>query len=130
MDPADGAALIFTSTHRPATLSTLKEYTLHQLFNSSEDSSASSLRTFPFLHRANVVDRDALLVPAGWDSWGKIKVLRDSFDAQATSNAWQALLDQKLGQAPPDEEDVQAASSLLAQWSTTVGEASDPVSCF
>jgi len=27
-------------------------------------------------------------VPPNWDSWGKIRVLRDGFDVEATSNGW------------------------------------------
>lgn len=109
---------------------------LHQLFNSFDDaasSASSALRTFPFLHRANVVDRDALLVPAGWDSWGKIKVLRDSFDAHSTSLAWSHLISQSLGQDDGDgDEDggASAASTLLGQWGSVVGETSDQVSMF
>lgn len=30
-----------------------------------------------------------MLVPAGWDSWGKIAVLREGFDAKAWGEAWE-----------------------------------------
>jgi dynein light intermediate chain 1 len=29
-----------------------------------------------------VLDREAVVVPTGWDSWGKIKVLREGFEPQ------------------------------------------------
>ena len=32
------------------------------------------------------------MVPAGWDSWGKIKVLRDRFDPSRVGKAWQVSL--------------------------------------
>ena len=36
----------------------------------------------------NVIDRDKVLVPPNWDSWGKIGVLREGFDIEGTSNGW------------------------------------------
>jgi dynein light intermediate chain 1 len=35
-----------------------------------------------------VLDRDALRIPAGWDSWGKISVLREGFDPARVGRAW------------------------------------------
>ncbi|GAA5954069.1 hypothetical protein JCM21900_005397 [Sporobolomyces salmonicolor] len=49
-------------------------------------------RAFPFLHRPNVVDRDQLLVPTGWDSWGKIRVLKERFGCEAAGEGWEADL--------------------------------------
>lgn len=43
---------------------------------------------------ANVIDRDKILVLPNWDSWGKIRVLRDGFDVEAVSNTWALDLDQ------------------------------------
>ena len=36
----------------------------------------------------NVIDRDKILVPPSWDSWGKIRVLREGFDVEGTSSGW------------------------------------------
>lgn len=36
----------------------------------------------------NVIDRDKVLVPPNWDSWGKIRVLRDGFDVEAINRGW------------------------------------------
>ena len=48
------------------------------------DSTAAPVRNpFPFVHKPNTLDRDRIVVPAGWVSWGKIAVLRDGFDAKA-----------------------------------------------
>lgn len=33
-----------------------------------------------------------MLVPVGWDSWGKITVLRDGFDPARINRAWEASL--------------------------------------
>jgi dynein light intermediate chain 1 len=39
-----------------------------------------------------VLDRDAVLVPAGWDSWGKINVLREGYDAARVGKSWETSL--------------------------------------
>ncbi|KAJ2830306.1 hypothetical protein FBU31_002514 [Coemansia sp. 'formosensis'] len=43
---------------------------------------------YPFRVRANVVDRDVVFVPAGWDSVTKINYLREPFDVYAIQDAW------------------------------------------
>ena len=48
---------------------------------------------FPFQHKPNALDRDKIVIPAGWDSWGKIAVLRDGFDAKLWGEAWENDLD-------------------------------------
>ncbi|KAG8697032.1 hypothetical protein FRC08_006777 [Ceratobasidium sp. 394] len=49
---------------------------------------------FPFNTRPNTLDRDRIVVPAGWDSWGKIGVLREGFDAQQWGEAWDKDLEE------------------------------------
>jgi dynein light intermediate chain 1 len=44
-----------------------------------------------------------VLVPAGWDSWGKLAVLRDGFDARAWGAAWDADVAAAAAAAEPDE---------------------------
>jgi len=92
----DGAGL-FYSTPQPTTLNVLRQYALHALFvppapapDGTLDGAAAPARNpFPFLHKPNTLDRDRIIVPAGWDSWGKIAVLRDGFDAKAWGEAWE-----------------------------------------
>lgn len=36
----------------------------------------------------NVIDRDKVLIPPSWDSWGKIRVLREGFDVEGISHGW------------------------------------------
>lgn len=36
----------------------------------------------------NVIDRDRVLIPPLWDSWGKIRVLREGFDVEGISSGW------------------------------------------
>ena len=73
----DGASLIYTSTSVPNSLPTL----IH-----------SSLGIYSLLKRQslkhNVIDRDKVLVPPNWDSWGKIRVLREGFDVEGVSSGW------------------------------------------
>jgi dynein light intermediate chain 1 len=104
-----GGALFFTSQKKPQSLLRLRSYVLHRLFGQLVSSSSTlqgatssttatttgtvttNARLFPFPYKANVVDRDEVLIPMGWDSWGKIKILRDGFDPSVVGNGW--LLD-------------------------------------
>ena len=72
-----GSSLIYTSASVPNSLPTL----IH-----------SSLNIHSLLKKAclkhNVIDRDKILIPPNWDSWGKIRVLRDGFDVEGVSSGW------------------------------------------
>ncbi|RUS14848.1 hypothetical protein BC937DRAFT_93239 [Endogone sp. FLAS-F59071] len=76
-----GASLFYTSTHHPHTFHYLREYMLHRLLS-------TQTKVYHFPSRAQVVERDTVLVPAGWDSWGKIRVLREGFDCEGVSEGW------------------------------------------
>lgn len=113
----DGAAVFYTAQTLPSSYAKLRQYILHRLFASPASTApataapahaasptsssrpaapapiATSARaSFPFPHRANVVDRDQVLVPAGWDSWGKIKIMRERFDCEQVGESWEADL--------------------------------------
>ena len=45
------------------------------------------------MHKPNTLDRDQIVVPAGWDSWGKISIMRDGFDAKMWGEAWERDLE-------------------------------------
>lgn len=75
-----GAGLFYASSQRPQSMEVVRSYILHRLFSSSA--------AFPFAYRASTTDRDTLLVPAGWDSWGKIRAIRDPFDCHAMGRGW------------------------------------------
>ncbi|KAJ3530777.1 hypothetical protein NM208_g9174 [Fusarium decemcellulare] len=72
-----GASLIYTSQNTPSQLPSLVHSTL---------GITSLLKRHPLKH--NVIDRDKIVVPPNWDSWGKIRVLGGSFDAEVVSNSW------------------------------------------
>ncbi|GAA5846830.1 hypothetical protein JCM9279_004457 [Rhodotorula babjevae] len=118
-----GAAVFYAAQMLPTSYAKLRQYILHRLFSSSPSSTSlappssssaqpaspssaltstrstsaapSTAASFPFPHRANVVDREAVLVPAGWDSWGKIRILRERFDCEAVGRGWEADLERK-----------------------------------
>lgn len=46
----------------------------------------SLLKKQPLKH--NVIERDRVLIPPNWDSWGKIRVLREGFDVEGVSASW------------------------------------------
>ncbi|KAG5639671.1 hypothetical protein H0H81_005854 [Sphagnurus paluster] len=91
-----GASLFYTTTV-PSTLQVLRQYALHALFMPPAPSpvvpgaepQAPIRNIFPFQHKPNTLDRDRIVVPAGWDSWGKISVMRDGFDAKMWGEAWE-----------------------------------------
>lgn len=103
----DGAALFYT-TPLPANLQVLRQYALHMLFMPPAPSPAMASGSevqpptrnlFPFTQKPNTLDRDRIVVPAGWDSWGKIGVLRDGFDPKMWGDAWERDLEAEEGQS-------------------------------
>ena len=102
----DGAALFYT-TPLPVNLQVLRQYALHLLFMPPAPSPAMAAagetqapvrNLFPFTQKPNTLDRDRIVVPAGWDSWGKISVLREGFDAKMWGEAWERDLNPEEGQ--------------------------------
>jgi dynein light intermediate chain 1, cytosolic len=76
-----------------------------------DGTAASAHNPFPFSHKPNTLDRDHIVVPAEWDSWGKFAVLRDGFDAKAWGEAWERDLSFEAG---ADEESETGARKLYA----------------
>ena len=60
---------------------------------SGSEVTAPPRNPFPFQHKPNALDRDKIVIPAGWDSWGKIAVLRDGPHAKLWGEAWAIALD-------------------------------------
>ncbi|KAI7898319.1 dynein light intermediate chain-domain-containing protein [Cokeromyces recurvatus] len=89
-----GAALFYTSTLQPYTFHNLRQYILHRLLTSPS-------KTYPFKLKAQVVERDSVLVPAGWDSWGKIRVLREGFDCEGINQGWDTDIDAIIDKQQP-----------------------------
>ncbi|GAA5814649.1 hypothetical protein MFLAVUS_008148 [Mucor flavus] len=91
-----GAALFYTSTLHPYTYHNLREYILHRVLT-------TSTKPYPFHIKAQVIERDTVLVPSGWDSWGKIKILREGFDCENLSDGWDADMDAVMDRQNPDK---------------------------
>ncbi|KAI9023669.1 dynein light intermediate chain-domain-containing protein [Phycomyces nitens] len=89
-----GASLFYTSTLQPYTFHNLRQYLLHRLL-------ATTTKTFPFTIKAQVVERDAVLVPSGWDSWGKLRVLREGFDCESVHQGWDSDMEAIMDRQQP-----------------------------
>jgi hypothetical protein len=69
----------------------------------------SLLKKQPLKH--NVIDRDKVVIPPNWDSWGKIRVLRDGFDVDLVSNGWSIDLDQPFPHPHPNGNEAEGGES-------------------
>ncbi|KAF1915750.1 dynein family protein [Ampelomyces quisqualis] len=72
-----GSSLVYTMPTAPGSLQTLIHSTL---------GIKSLLKQEQLRH--NVTDRDRVLVPPNWDSWAKIRILREGFDVEGISERW------------------------------------------
>ena len=79
------------------------------------------------LLKHNVVDRDRVLIPPNWDSWGKIRVLREGFDVEGVSNEWsleiQPSPSQQNGNSDPG---LNAKASLSSNGDTRLSALNSP----
>jgi len=108
----DGASLIYTTPSAPSSLQSL----IHTMLSIQ---SPLRVRTramrnvsptnIPSLHqhetlKHNVIERDKVLVPPHWDSWGKIRVLREGFDVEGIHTGWSADISPSLPDSEPSSE--------------------------
>ena len=116
----DGASL-FHTTPQPTTLNVLRcmSYLYPQPLPPTARSTALQRQFATHSHsltsRTHTLDRDRIVVPAGWDSWGKIAVLRDGFDAKAWGEAWERDLSSDSGIDSDDEAGTRKLYSSLVQ---------------
>ncbi|RCI12911.1 hypothetical protein L249_0764 [Ophiocordyceps polyrhachis-furcata BCC 54312] len=89
-----GASLIYTSQNTPSQLPVLLHSTL---------GITSLLKRQPLKH--NVIDRDQIVVAPNWDSWGKIRILGGTFDAELVSRGWEEDINLPAGSSPPSMEE-------------------------
>ena len=83
-----GASLVYTATFDPNHVRTLihSSLSIHSLLKRE-------------IAKHNIIDRDKILVPPNWDSWGKIRILKEGFDPEAVGDAWSVEI-----QASPEEK--------------------------
>jgi len=102
-----GSSLVYTMPTAPGSLRPLIHSTL---------GIKSLLKQEQLRH--NVTDRDRVLVPPNWDSWAKIRILRDGFDVEGISQKWSVDIDiprnmrPTNGQALPPSEQEAAAQTV------------------
>ncbi|KAI9335331.1 dynein light intermediate chain-domain-containing protein [Obelidium mucronatum] len=104
-----GASLFYTSIYKPKTILTFRTYLLHLLMRDTD--SASS---FPFPYHAQVIDRESVCVPSGWDNWGLIKVQGNSFSCEAMAG-WDSGQSYLKTDADSPSEKGDATSMALAR---------------
>jgi dynein light intermediate chain 1, cytosolic len=85
---SDGASLIYTTSFDPNNVRTL----IHSSLGIQSPLKRETVRH-------NVIDRDKILIPPNWDSWGKIRILREDFEMEKVANAWSVEI-----QSPPEAE--------------------------
>ncbi|KAF9961644.1 hypothetical protein BGZ72_002735 [Mortierella alpina] len=108
-----GASLFYTSIHHPHTFANLRQYILHRLLTPSTlNNPQPQPSSFPFKQRAQVVERDRVMVPAGWDSINKIKVLKDGFDCEGVAEGWE--LDDRKTQGSEDQALTESGVATVA----------------
>lgn len=71
-----GAALVSTSSTQPASMDFVRDFVRHQFLATA------------WTPRASTNEVAALAVPPGWDTWGKIGVVDESFVCASMSEAW------------------------------------------
>lgn len=113
----DGASLIYTM---PSVASPLQNLVHSSL------GIQSLLKKQPLKH--NVIDRDKVLVPPNWDSWGKIRVLREGFEVEEVNKGWSTDIEEdhaapthqvdsnNLDNSQPDDD----AGGALAVYEETI----------
>ncbi|CAH1761360.1 7243_t:CDS:10 [Entrophospora sp. SA101] len=94
------SALFYTTIRQEQTFTDLRQYILHRLLG-TKALSGDAKATYAFSKKAHVVDRDTVMVPSGWDSWGKIKISKEGFDCEGLLNGWD--LDMGYRDSSPQE---------------------------
>lgn len=107
----DGGSLIYTSQNTPSQLPSLIHSTL---------GITSLLKRQPLKH--NVIDRDKIVVPPNWDSWGKIRVLGGNFDTEVASKGWSEDIKLPLGSTLQSLEALAEARTEAAETGKYVQE--------
>lgn len=119
----DGAALFYTSL-QPLTLVFLRQYVLHLLFTppassvglyTNTETMAPFRNPFQISQKSNLLDRDRIFIPMGWDSWGKIAVLREGFNSKSWGEAWDMDNSSSDGEVGQEKYTVQSAKKMYSE---------------
>ncbi|KAI9269103.1 dynein light intermediate chain-domain-containing protein [Phascolomyces articulosus] len=97
-----GAGLFYTSTFYPSTFDTLRTYIAYR---SEEQDPSTTITTdnndkmtmrIPTI-QPHYVESSCVTIPAGWDTWEKIKLLEENYQCQEMDKAWEEVYDGKEG---------------------------------
>ncbi|KAL2084678.1 hypothetical protein ACEWY4_020196 [Coilia grayii] len=75
-----GAALLYTSMKENKNLDLLYKYLIHRLYG------------FPFDVPAQVVEKDSVFIPSGWDNEKKIAILYENFQTLKTNDNFEEII--------------------------------------
>ncbi|KAI1885653.1 hypothetical protein AGOR_G00206040 [Albula goreensis] len=75
-----GAALLYTSVKENKNLDLLYKYLVHRLYG------------FPFNIPAQVVEKDAVFIPSGWDNEKKIAILHENFQTIKAEDSFEDVI--------------------------------------
>jgi dynein light intermediate chain 1, cytosolic len=90
----------------------------------------SLIKKQPLKH--NVIDRDKVVLPPNWDSWGKIRVLREGFDVEGVNQGWSIDIEESLetatdvaakglnGQAGDNDQPMHEPAGAVAHYEETI----------
>ncbi|XP_051526664.1 cytoplasmic dynein 1 light intermediate chain 1-like isoform X7 [Myxocyprinus asiaticus] len=119
-----GAALLYTSMKENKNLDLLYKYLVHRLYG------------FPFNIPAQVVEKDSVFIPSGWDNEKKIAILHENFQTVKADDNFEDVIvkppvrkfvHEKEVQAEDDQVFLVKLQSLLAkQPPVTAGRPVDP----
>ncbi|XP_038144875.1 cytoplasmic dynein 1 light intermediate chain 1 isoform X2 [Cyprinodon tularosa] len=107
-----GASLLYTSVKEMKNLDILYKYLVHRLYG------------FPFHCPAQVVEKDAVFIPSGWDNEKKIAILHENFQTLKADDSFEdvvvkppvrKIVHEKEIQAEDDQVFLVKLQSLLAK---------------
>lgn len=106
-----GASLVYTATFDPNSV--------RQLLHSNLGIQSLLKRE---IVKPNYIERDKILIPPNWDSWGKIRPLREGTDLEAISDAWSTEI-----QADPESNpDLSIPADSTEQSAVSIFESTVP----
>uniref|UniRef100_A0AAX7UI91 Dynein light intermediate chain n=1 Tax=Astatotilapia calliptera TaxID=8154 RepID=A0AAX7UI91_ASTCA len=91
-----GASLLYTSVKEMKNLDILYKYLVHRLYG------------FPFHCPAQVVERDAVFIPSGWDNEKKIAILHENFQTIKAEDSFEDVIVKPPVRKIVHEKEIQA----------------------
>ncbi|XP_037549306.1 cytoplasmic dynein 1 light intermediate chain 1 isoform X2 [Nematolebias whitei] len=91
-----GASLLYTSVKEMKNLDILYKYLVHKLYG------------FPFHCPAQVVEKDAVFIPSGWDNEKKIAILHENFQTIKADNSYEDVIIKPPVRKIVHEKEIQA----------------------